>query len=163
VTRREIPVVAARLRAELERLDRTVRGAADVQARARAGERGEAMLALACTTLHSCYNGIERCFDLVAREVDEARPEGPTSHRDLLDQMAVAVAGLRPAVLGDALRRALLPYLDFRHRFRHLYFFDLSWSDVDPLLDGLAPLWATLRARFDNFLVDLEAHARRDG
>lgn len=122
MTRREIPVVVARIRAELERLERTAATVSGALEEARGPARSDARLALLCTGLHSFYNGLERVFDTIAREVDEHQPRGASSHRDLLNQMTLAIEGLRDAVIDEDLARKLRPYLDFRHRFRHLYF-----------------------------------------
>jgi hypothetical protein len=63
--------------------------------------------------LHGFYSGIETLFELIARNVDEHLPNGPTWHRDLMHQMTREREGARPAVIAgetasklDELRRA---------------------------------------------------------
>ena len=155
MTRDELPVLAARLRLELERIDRTVSLVSEHVAKVDAGGRSDPALAMLSTLLHSFYNGAERFLETVARDIDESRPTGPTSHRDLLDQAAAPVQGLREAVLTEATRRSLARYLDFRHRFRHLYFFDLEWIDVEPLARELPTTWPKVRGEFERFLDSL--------
>lgn len=156
MTRREIPVVVAQVRAETDRLDTTAAMVSDTLAESRQEGRTAARLALLCTRLHSFYNGVERVFDTIAREVDQHQPQGPSSHRDLLNQMTVAVEGLRDAVLDEDLARRLRPYLDFRHRFRHLYFFDVEWEDVERLAERLSEVWAAARTRIREFAEELD-------
>lgn len=155
MTRDEMPVLVARLRLELERIDKTVGLVAEHVAKVDAEGRTDPALAMLSTCLHSFYNGTERFLESVARDVDESRPTGPTSHRDLLDQAAAPVPGLRDAVITEATRRSLARYLDFRHRFRHLYFFDLEWIDVEPLARDLSTTWRPVRGDFERFLASL--------
>ena len=161
MTRDELPVLAARLRLELERIDKTVGLVAEHVAKVDADGRSDPALAMLSTCLHSFYNGTERFLETVARDLDESRPTGPTSHRDLLDQAAAPVQGLREAVITESTRRALARYLDFRHRFRHLYFFDLEWIDVEGLARDLATAWQTIRGELERFLNALPATRSR--
>ncbi len=159
MTRQELPVLSARLQLEMTHLDRTVAMAAAQWAAAVDQGRTDPVLALLATCLHSFYNGLERIFDQVARHIDLHRPIGATSHRDLLEQMVLPISGLRPALIDEATRRNLLRYLDFRHRFRHLYFFDLAWEDLDPLAAGLSQTWQETRRHLEQFLASLETIA----
>ena len=49
--------------------------------------------------LHGLYSGFEKIFLEVAREIDENIPEGSSWHKELLDQMALKIKNLRPAVI----------------------------------------------------------------
>jgi hypothetical protein len=49
--------------------------------------------------LHHWYTALESLLERIARQFDESLPDGPTSHRDLLRQMAAELPSLRPAVL----------------------------------------------------------------
>jgi hypothetical protein len=161
MTRDEMPVLVARLRLELERIDKTVGLVAEHVAKVDSDGRSDPALAMLSTCLHSFYNGTERFLESIARDVDESRPTGPTSHRDLLDQAAAPVPGLRGAVIDESTRRALARYLDFRHRFRHLYFFDLEWIDVERLARDLSTTWAAVRDDFERFLTSLPERPQR--
>jgi hypothetical protein len=82
-------------------------------------------LAAAALDLHGFYIGLERLFELIAREVDESRPAGSHWHRDLLAQMSLTVIDVRPAVLSPEAHSALTDYLEFRHVVRN---FSKSWN-----------------------------------
>jgi hypothetical protein len=161
MTRDEMPVLVARLRLELERIDKTVGLVAEHVAKVDADGRTDPALAMLSICLHSFYNGTERFLESIARDLDESRPTGPTSHRDPLDQAAAPVPGLRDAVITEATRRALARYLDFRHRFRHLYFFDLEWVDVEPLAREVSTTWLTVRGELERFLASVPAARTR--
>jgi len=60
-------------------------------------------------------------------------PHGAAWHRRLLDDAALQLPKLRPAILSADTVRALEPYLAFRHRCRNLYLFDLDAALVKPL------------------------------
>ena len=83
--------------------------------------------------LHNFYNGIENVLKRIAEEIDQSVPSGSEWHRALLRRMAKGVEGLRPAVLKAETVEKLLPYLGFRHFFRHSYTFEIDWEKVKPL------------------------------
>jgi len=102
--------------------------------------------------LHGVYNGVERIFEWVAREIDESVPVGPNWHRDLLTQMTLVVEGLRPAVIQPGTAHSLEEYLRFRHLVRNLY----TWNfEADKLAD--------LITRLPGTLTDLETDLERFG
>ena len=54
---------------------------------------------------------------------------GPQSwHRDLLKRMNLEINGFRPKLIDEALYRLLDDFRAFRHKFRHLYSFELDWE-----------------------------------
>jgi hypothetical protein len=99
--------------------------------------------------LHGFYNGVERAFEAIGRELDGSVPSGQHWHRDLLEQMAYNLRDVRPAVIRLETRDALEPYLRFRHLIRNLY----TW-DLDPNL--LAQRLAALQPTLDALDMDLE-------
>jgi hypothetical protein len=105
--------------------------------------------------LHNVYNGIENCLLRIAHGVDESVPTGSESHRLLLDQMSAPISDLRPQVLSEE----LLPRLDelrrFRHAFRHMYFFDLDWARVRPLVDAVPDTLRSFERALDALLEAL--------
>jgi hypothetical protein len=64
---------------------------------------------------------LERLFELIARHVDGALPGGEAGHRDLLQQMAQDMAGVRPAVHSQDSALALDEFQWFRHLVRNVY------------------------------------------
>jgi len=87
-------------------------------------------LAGAAAILHSFYNGMEKILKQVVRSRQVEVPEGPSSHRALVD-MAV-----RMGLLSTATASELAPFLAFRHFFRHSYALDLSADQMEPLVSG---------------------------
>ena len=111
-------------------------------------------------TLHTFYNGIERVLELIARTVDESVPEGPSWHRDLLQQMAESNQK-RPALLSADLKESLQEYLGFRHYFRHAYAIHLEWNQMNHLVRDLMNVYGAFRQSTDGFLD--RPDLRRDG
>lgn len=107
--------------------------------------------------LHNVYNGIENCLLRVAHAVDESVPTGSESHRLLLDQMSAPLDAIRPAVIDEALLRRIDEYRRFRHAFRHMYFFDLDWERVRPLVEDSDAIAQAFEAALDTMLDTIEA------
>jgi hypothetical protein len=111
--------------------------------------------------LHAFYNGVERLFEWLARELDDAHPRGSSWHRELLEQMTTEVPEVRPAIISVETHKALDEYLRFRHLVRNLYTWDFVPARIAELI---ARLPATLQllandlARFRQFL-DTASHA----
>jgi hypothetical protein len=120
----EQTALAAQLRAELEEVAIAVEYAERLLAKKRAPEDDEYIGSLALS-VHSFYNGIERSFEMIARQVDGWSPKSPEWHRDLLLLMAAEVKSARPPVIARSTLRCLDAYRAFRHLVRHLYVFDL--------------------------------------
>ncbi|WP_246673175.1 hypothetical protein [Mesorhizobium sp. B2-9-1] len=85
--------------------------------------------------IHNIYNGIEDILLSLANDVDDLVPKGPSMHQDVLDQMSVQIAGIRPAVLDPALYEAFGELKGFRHLVRHRYGFDLKTDKAQENLD----------------------------
>src|SRR5216117_3743541 len=67
------------------------------------------------------YTGLESVLDAIGNEIDEYTPRGDASHADLVNGMALAVNGMRPAVLSDATCELMHEARKFRHVVRHKY------------------------------------------
>ncbi len=135
-------VLAERLRAELQALQRIVTRAesAVVLARKRPAEQ-DYFLGSAALDLHAFYTDVERMLELIASDLDESRPTTPHWHRDLLAQMSVAIPDIRPAVLRPETSAALIEFLEFRHVVRNVYTFNLRPDRVAELVNGLRPTY----------------------
>ncbi|MFQ5596128.1 MAG: hypothetical protein ACE5HA_18455 [Anaerolineae bacterium] len=81
-------------------------------------------------SLHSFYNGLERIFETIARQLDPAFPSGEWWHRDLLERMGQEIPGMRPAVLSADSIEKLDEFLAFRHRVRNIYTFNLEYDSA---------------------------------
>ena len=97
------------------------------------------------------YTGLEAMLEAIANEIDEYAPRGDTSHAALVDAMAVAVAGVRPVLLGAATRELMHEARKFRHVVRHKYALELKHAEVVKnlrLARKLAPAFARDYRRF---------------
>jgi hypothetical protein len=154
MTRSELPALKAQLTVERRALRQIVAeiGSLVTSIGARAPNRIELMAAAGY--LHNLYNAIENCLVRVAQGIDESLPTGADWHRVLADQLSVPIEGLRPALIDDRnLATRLAECRRFRHAFRHMYFFDLDWAHLRPLLEGAAALSADFEAALDRLLA----------
>ncbi|MGY4706934.1 ribonuclease toxin HepT-like protein [Candidatus Bipolaricaulota sp. J31] len=131
--RDELAVLWAEIEGSLSDLDRVVREIEQVLSDIAAAEPSYRDKAAIGAFLHSFYNGIENILKRIAEEIDHAVPLGSGWHRALLRRMASEVEGFRPAVLSGEMVEKLLPYLGFRHFFRHSYTFEIDWEKLKPL------------------------------
>ena len=58
----------------------------------------------------------------------------------------------RPALLAETTADSLEEYLEFRHRVRNLYGFDLDWNLMRPLVSGFEEMLARFDADVYGFL-----------
>lgn len=84
--------------------------------------------------LHDFYNGVEKIFRSIAKELNGGIPKGDNWHNDLLYQMGLSIENLRPPVISRELDKTLREYLGFRHVVRHVYGYDLDYEKINPLL-----------------------------
>jgi len=133
----------ARLERQLELVRRELANAAEADRRFTALRRQAARRPAARGLYHewshnaaladgiaAIYTGIESILEAVGNEIDDYSPRGSAAHAELVDGMAVAVAGLRPAVLGEATRELMHELRKFRHVARHKYALELRRRDV---------------------------------
>ena len=111
--------------------------------------------------LHSFYQGVERCLELVAKLIDGHVPSGQQWHQDLLTQMASEVEGVRPAVLSEQAKAPLDRLRGFRHVARNVYAFHLSPEKINGLILGLPQVLALVQADLEAFAGFLEDAASR--
>jgi hypothetical protein len=104
--------------------------------------------------LQDYYTGLESIFELIARRIDGKVPEGESSHRDLLIQMATENTH-REAVISDDIKDGISIYLGFRHKSRHLYTLDHAWASMRPLVSDVRDDWALLRDEVEAFIKKL--------
>ncbi len=106
--------------------------------------------------LHSFYNGAENALKRILIETDVAIPSGPASHAELLKQAATDGQG-RPPVISAELHQSLLPFMAFRHFFRHAYSFQMNWERMQDLVTALPRTAEMLRDELTVFLRRLES------
>lgn len=112
--------------------------------------------------LHGFYNGTERMFEWIARQIDGALPEGPSWHRELLQQMTLDIPGVRPPVLQRSTAKLLEEYLGFRHVVRYLYSWELEPAKVQRLIELLPQTVTATEADLEAFGHFLKAAGLAD-
>lgn len=136
-----------RIRGEVSDLDQVVQRASEVWPLAQQESEDQAIyIDSVALNLHSLYSGLERLFELIARQVDRRLPEGANWHHELLRQMANDVPDARPAVIGEETADALDEFRRFRHLVRNVYTIHLDPKKIQPLLESLPVIWLKVRA-----------------
>lgn len=110
--------------------------------------------------LHGIYSGLERIFEMIAVHVDQARPEGPNWHQELLRQMAAEIPLVRPPVISTETRDSLDAYRGFRHVVRNIYAFNLDLLRIEHLVDQLPVVFDRVRDELLNFTALIEARSQ---
>ena len=156
-------LLASRIRAELQTLDRSVDQAEGALARAEQQPADQSyFVAAVAFELHSFYAALERLFEVISSDVEQSRPSGAAWHRELLAQMALPIADVRPAVVQTETQTALREYLEFRHVVRHMYTFDLQAERVMELGRGLRSAFDLARRDLRRFAEFLDGVATAD-
>lgn len=151
-------VLAERIRQEIEDLTAVAaRAAQAVQGVRRVPEYQDHFVGSAALCLHDFYSGVERVLQLAASVVDRSAPPGPHWHRELLQQMTVALPGVRPAVLSPTTASRLEEYLGFRHVLRNIYAFRLDPDRIERLVGDLEGVLDSVRGELQAFASVLEA------
>ena len=83
--------------------------------------------------LERWYTAMESTIDRALRQLDGEAPEGRSWHDELLRAAAVALAGLRPALISHEAAEALREVMRFRHFARHGYDREPDGDRVDEL------------------------------
>lgn len=155
-------IVAARIRQELDDIERVVTRAERGLAAARRSSDADLFIDSVALNLHDFYTGCERVFHRVATEIDGALPSGPDWHRELLPRMSLALEPVRPRVLSPDVERELQDYLGFRHVVRNVYAFVLRPERIEQLVLRLRPLFTQIREQLLGFAAFLDDLARAD-
>jgi hypothetical protein len=142
--------LSARIAKELKELEQVVERCLDIwqQSESSGDDR---YIDGAALNLQSFYTGLERIFELVVAEVDQAMPSGANWHQELLRQAATPIPDLRPALIGDATRDALDRYRGFRHVVRNIYSFNLDRDQIAPLVRDLRTVFARAQTDLSQF------------
>lgn len=157
MTKADLRVLRAQLHAERTRLRQVATELDALSTSLTEREPTVVELMAAGGFLHNVYNGIENCMSRLAHGVDESVPTGSDSHRLLLDQLSEPIPTLRPALLSRELAARIDEFRRFRHAFRHMYFFDLDWARLSPLVAATPALLADFEGAIDDLLSSLGA------
>ncbi|MCI0691533.1 hypothetical protein L0337_05940 [candidate division KSB1 bacterium] len=154
LNKKEIPVLVAEINDELTKLEKLVNRLATQQGRVDDEEISES----AALRLHNFYTGCERIFKLIATEVNGVLSQSLDWHKRLLNQVALEVAGIRPAVISAETRKDLEELLNFRHVVRNIYAFELKPERIEELVKltiVLYPRFVKEIGVFTAFLMDV--------
>ncbi|GIK57157.1 MAG: antitoxin [Chloroflexi bacterium] len=113
-------------------------------------------------SLQSFYTGLERIFELVANEFDQAALSDKEWHKVLLALMSQPVQDVRPELLKTATAVQLEEYLRFRHVARNIYATHLNPTKLSPLVEKLPGLWVQLQIELLAFITYLQELANAD-
>ncbi|MDZ7292517.1 MAG: hypothetical protein ONB44_22775 [candidate division KSB1 bacterium] len=152
LNKKEIPVLVAEINDELAKLEKLAQRLATQQGRVDDEEISES----AALRLHNFYTGCERIFKLIAVEVNGALSQSLDWYKRLLNQAALEVTGIRPAVISAETRKDLEELLNFRHIVRNIYAFELKSERIEELIElttVLFPRFAREIAAFTGFLM----------
>jgi uncharacterized protein YutE (UPF0331/DUF86 family) len=129
-------VLVARLNRELTKIQVAVQTA--VSQANKAKTTGDLdYLQAAALSLQNFYMGVEQAFEEIAKQIDESLPTGASSHRELLEQMALEIPKVRPAVIQSGTFARLNDYRGFRHVVIHRYGFELHPERIQELVEEL--------------------------
>ena len=148
--------LAERIRDEIVELDRSVARASAAWERGKVSADQDYYLDAVALNLHGFYSGVERLFELTARHIDWAVPNGESWHQASVSQMAQEMANVRPAMISTDVAAGLDEYRRFRHLVRNVYATNLVPIKMQGLLERLLPLWNKLRAELTTFAAFLE-------
>jgi len=156
MTERGIITFIARIEDELTELDQLKERIEEVWGKYKTNG-DEFYLDSVALNLHGLYSGFEKIFLEVAKEIDENVPGGSSWHRELLDQMALNIKNLRPAVISKTSRDILDEYRAFRHVVRNVYAHKYSAKKIAILLENFPDDYKKVRREIVSFLKFLEA------
>ena len=156
MTERGILTFIAKIKDELTELDQLKERIEEVWGKYKTNG-DEFYLDSVALNIHGLYSGFEKFFLEVAREIDENIPEGSSWHKELLDQMALNIKNLRPAVISKESRNILDEYRAFRHVVRNVYANKYSAKKIAILLENFPADYKKVRREIIKFLQFLEA------
>jgi len=141
VNKKQFAVVKARLISEMENIESLKeelrrKGWLENQRRAKTAlaKADSFVLRGLASVFHDFYTAVEKIMEIVAREIDEKMPAGNNWPRDLLRQMTLDVASVRPCLFSAPTAEMLDEFRSFRHVFRNVYGFNLSAERLYSLL-----------------------------
>ena len=160
MTHEAVRVLTLRIQAELDALERVFQRAQAAVAAMDNPEIRQLAIDAAALNVHDWYVGVERIFESIADNVDRSTPDGPSWHRDLLQQMALQSPDLRPAILDRDTHHDLTILLGFHHVVRNVYSYDLDADAVLANVGRVAGVFPRVRESllaFVDWLKSLES------
>jgi hypothetical protein len=152
LNKKEIPVLIAEIKDELEKLEKLVERLAKKQARADDEEFSDS----AALRLHNFYTACEKIFKLIAKEVNGILPQSLDWHKRLLNQVALEVPNIRPAIISAETHTELEELLNFRHVVRNLYVYELKPERIEELVGLTLKLHPRFKQEIKTFITFLD-------
>lgn len=145
-----------RISDEKDKIERTVRGIKNAlqDIDAIAENHRKYVEKTIASDLVEIYNGIERIFELIAREVDNHIPSGGKWHRDLLAQMAEHREKRKP-IISQRTERRLNRLLKFRHRMNNIYRYELIYEKAETHAKRVTKLFENVSKELETFTAFL--------
>ncbi len=109
-------------------------------------------------SLQHYYTSLETAFKRIAKELEGDLPDGGQRHLELLEQMAIEIKSVRPALIDNDIKKKLDKLRRFRHVVRHGYEYELDWQQIKPLVNEMNNINKSLEkkfADFEKFLLEL--------
>lgn len=141
----------SRIKEELHEIEKLVLRALKAWDNAK-GTADELYLDSVALNLHSIYSGIEKIFELIAKNIDSSIPNGDSWHFELLKQMATEIQRVRPPVIKKQIFELLNEYRGFRHIVRNLYTYNISARKLAPLVEDLQTTYNLVKRDIEEFL-----------
>jgi hypothetical protein len=153
--KKEGMVLSARIESELLDLSILINRIKTAWKKAR-DTKDEFYLDSVALNLHGFYSGVERIFEKIASSIDGSVPSGLNWHQELLNQMAVEVPHIRPAVISVELKGSLEEYRGFRHVVRNVYTYRLAPDKLKPLVKNINKVWKKINIELSAFAKFLQ-------
>lgn len=154
---RRLRLFLARLECERETAEQVYGRVREAAGRVQGPAPDPVSVAAVALYLQNLYTALESLLQRIAAELDGAVPTGEGWHRELLGQMALEIADVRPRVVDAGLRSDLDLLRRFRHIVRYAYALEYDWDEMQSALaaadramealpNALSQLEATVRA-----------------
>lgn len=148
--RKQLGGLAHRIRKELVEVEHVLERIGEGWQRAR-HSNDDYYLDSVALNLHGFYSGLERVFALIAETIDGSIPQGENWHLLLLQQIAVEIPQIRPAVISTESANRLNEYRGFRHVVRNVYTYHFDPEKVEKLVTSVDNLFEQLKAELSAF------------
>lgn len=150
--RKDLLYLKERIDSELCNVERTAQRTLDAWEEAsHIAKHKDYYLDSVALNLHSFYNGLERVFSVISRQLDPVFPSGDRWHLDLLEQMNREILEGRPAVLSSKTTVLLSEFLAFRHVIRSIYAFELDEERLGYLIELLPEALSSVKGELESF------------
>ena len=153
---RRLRLFLARIRQEREAVESVYQRLTTAVERVHSSGPDVVNVAAAALYLQNLYTALEGLLRRVAVDLDGSVPGGEDWHRELLGQMALELADVRPRLIDESLHQDLDQLRRFRHLVRHAYATEYDWDEMHGVIEAADRVIRALPAA----LVPLEQTVR---